>query len=221
MNTVRDRAAPVDKPAANAHTHPDVADFPRRRRTLPPLLADRLETMAFRTAYDMYAKAGYQGEISADWLAVRLNGYARTHFGSETPDYAYILQLCTHVAHETVYGRNVTPERRIQSRQRWGRANCHEAARARWEPTADARAERNEGIITARAGGQTVKATAIAFGISERTVKAVATPSAVAAWQEGQMPISPPLPDDSQVNSEDIESSPVDAGERHLPRTGF
>ena len=150
MNTVRDRAAPVDKPAANAHTHPDVADFPRRRRTLPPLLADRLETMAFRTAYDMYAKAGYQGEISADWLAVRLNGYARTHFGSETPDYAYILQLCTHVAHETVYGRNVTPERRIQSRQRWGRANCHEAARARWEPTADARAERNEGIITAR-----------------------------------------------------------------------
>ena len=116
MNTVRDRAAPVDKPAANAHTHPDVADFPRRRRTLPPLLADRLETMAFRTAYDMYAKAGYQGEISADWLAVRLNGYARTHFGSETPDYAYILQLCTHVAHETVYGRNVTPERRIQSR---------------------------------------------------------------------------------------------------------
>ena len=132
----------------------------------------------------------------------RLNGYAWKLWGSAAPDYDTLWGIADYAVDElSQEGRQPSLPGFCESqRQKSDLGVRAKAARVK---------DRNEGILQARAAVQPVKAVAAQYGVSEATVKRVATPPAVAAWRQRQVsePISPPLPDDSQNKTNFLESS--------------
>ena len=206
--------------SANTHTHTSVENLASAGH-LPPdvtVVLDEIERhhrerYSFQLVYRIRAERDYRAWPSPHEVALRLSGKFPGGIQLHLP-------FAQHAV-TTVQNRPPDKQPSRQGKVHWRQRNGRKGARVRWAPTATARSERDDAIIAARAGGQLRTTVAAQHGIDPRHVSRIATPDAVAAWQEHQvtLAISPVNPDDifNPTYKESSSSRFVDS-QCHLPQ---
>ena len=171
--------------------------------TLPPDVAAVLEDVerlhrenyAYTLVYRIRNERDYQSWPSPNEVALRLGG-----------KFPGGIQLHLPLAERAVVTvQNRPPEQqpskqgKLRSKRRNARRSGYLGAQVRWNPTATARAQRDEAIIAARAAGQSAIKVAGQYELTRQHIGRIATPEAVAAWRQQNvtLAISPVNQDDS------------------------
>ena len=197
----------ADNLASAGHLPPDVTDF------LDDIERRHRERYSFQLVYRIRAERDYRAWPSPHEVALRLSGKFPGGIQLHLP-------FAQHAV-TTIQNRPPDKQPSRQGKVHWRQRNGRKGARVRWAPTATARSERDDAIIAARAGGQLRTTVAAQHGIDPRHVSRIATPDAVAAWQEHQvtLAISPVNPDDvfNPIYEESSVSRNVDS-QCHIPQ---